>query len=145
MQETQTWSLGQEDPLIQMDKGWPVHIFSRKCSLNELLLLLEIYHIPQVCCCCCLVTTAMSDSVQPHELQPVRLLCPWDSLGNSSGVGCHALFQGILPTQELNQGLLHCRWILYQLSYQGTPNCLLSRSYKPSAYLIWEFIVLMYL
>ena len=26
--------------------------------------------------------------------------------------------QGIIPTQGLNQGLLHCRWILYQLSYQ---------------------------
>ena len=32
-----------------------------------------------------------------------------------------ALLQGILPTQESNQGLLHCRQILYQLSYQGSP------------------------
>ena len=30
--------------------------------------------------------------------------------------------QGIFPTQELNRGLLHCRRILYQLSYQGSPN-----------------------
>ena len=29
------------------------------------------------------------------------------------------LLQGIFPTQESNWGLLHCRWILYQLSYQG--------------------------
>ena len=29
--------------------------------------------------------------------------------------------RGIFPTQELNRGLLHCRWILYQLSYQGSP------------------------
>ena len=29
--------------------------------------------------------------------------------------------QGIFPTQESNRGLLHCRWILYQLSYQGSP------------------------
>ena len=35
------------------------------------------------------------------------------------GVGSHSLLQGIFPTQELNQGVLHCRWILYQLSYQG--------------------------
>ena len=34
------------------------------------------------------------------------------------GVGSLSLLQGIFPTQELNQGLLHCRWILYQLSYQ---------------------------
>ena len=31
------------------------------------------------------------------------------------------IFQGIFLTQELNRGLLHCRWILYQLSYQGSP------------------------
>jgi len=38
-----------------------------------------------------------------------------------TGVGCHALLQGIFPTQKLNQGLLPCRWILYQLSFQGSP------------------------
>jgi len=32
-------------------------------------------------------------------------------------VSCHALLQGIFPTQRSNQGLLHCRWILYKLSY----------------------------
>ena len=35
------------------------------------------------------------------------------------GVGSLSLLQWIFPTQELNLGLLHCRWILYQLSYQG--------------------------
>ena len=35
-------------------------------------------------------------------------------------VGGLSLLQGIFPTQELNQGLLHCRRILYQLSYQGS-------------------------
>ena len=34
-----------------------------------------------------------------------------------TGVGSLSLLQGIFPTQELNHGLLHCRWILYQLSY----------------------------
>ena len=41
-----------------------------------------------------------------------------DSPGKNTGVGCHALLQGIFPTQELNQGPLLCRQILYQLSYQ---------------------------
>ena len=45
-----------------------------------------------------------------------------DSPGKNTGVGCHALLQGIVPTQESNWGLLHCRWILYQLSYQGSPS-----------------------
>ena len=35
--------------------------------------------------------------------------------------GSLSFLQGIFLTQELNQGLLHCRWILYQLSYQGSP------------------------
>ena len=39
----------------------------------------------------------------------------------NTGVGSLSLFQGIFPTQESNQGLLHCRWIPYQLSYQGSP------------------------
>ena len=57
----------------------------------------------------------------PHGLQPARLLCPWGSPGKSTGVGCHALLQGIFPTQGLNPGLPHCRWILYHLSHQGSP------------------------
>ena len=40
----------------------------------------------------------------------------------NTGVGSLFLLQGIFPTQELNQSLLHCRWILYQLSYQRSPN-----------------------
>ena len=39
-----------------------------------------------------------------------------DSLGKNTGVGCHALLQGIFPTQGSNSGLPHCRWILYRLS-----------------------------
>ena len=39
----------------------------------------------------------------------------------NTGVGSLAFLQWIFPTQELNQGLLHCRWILHQLSYQEKP------------------------
>ena len=35
-------------------------------------------------------------------------------------MGSLSLLQGIFPTQESNWGLLHCRWILYQLSSQGS-------------------------
>ena len=37
----------------------------------------------------------------------------------NTGVGSLSLLQEIFLTLELNWGLLHCRWILYQLSYQG--------------------------
>ena len=40
---------------------------------------------------------------------------------NKAGVAILTLLQGIFPTQGLNPGLLHCRWILYQVSYQGRP------------------------
>ena len=36
----------------------------------------------------------------------------------NTGVGSLSLLQRIFPTQELNWGLLHCRWILYQLTYE---------------------------
>ena len=45
---------------------------------------------------------------------------PWSSPGQNTGVGSHSLLQEIFPTQESNPGLLHCRWILYQLSHQGS-------------------------
>ena len=48
----------------------------------------------------------MSDSLQLQGLGPTRLLCPWDSPGKNTRVGCHFLLQGIFPTQGLNQHLL---------------------------------------
>ena len=42
----------------------------------------------------------------------------WYSPGQNNGVGIHFLLQRILPTQGLNPGLPHCRWILYQLSHK---------------------------
>ena len=39
----------------------------------------------------------------------------------NTGVSSLSFLQGIFPTQKLNQDLLHCRQILYQLSYQGSP------------------------
>ena len=53
-----------------------------------------------------------------------QLLCPWDSPGKSTRVGCHPLLQRILPTQESNPGLLHCKQILNQLSHQRSPRIL---------------------
>ena len=46
---------------------------------------------------------------------------PWNSPGQNNGVGSLSFLQGIFPTQKSNWGLLHCRQILYQLSYQRSP------------------------
>ena len=64
--------------------------------------------------------SVVSDFFRLH-LQPTRLLCPRDSLGKNTGVGCHFLLQGILPTQGSNSSLLLGRRILYHPSHQGSP------------------------
>ena len=61
---------------------------------------------------------SVSDSLQPHGL-----FSPWNSPDQNTGVGSLSLLQGFFPTQGLNPGLLHCRQILYQLSYQGSSMC----------------------
>ena len=55
----------------------------------------------------CQDTSVMIDSVSCYGLQPARFLCPWDSPGKNTGVGCHALLQRIFPTQGSNSCLLH--------------------------------------
>ena len=49
------------------------------------------------------------------------IVSPWDCAGQNTGVGGLSFLQGIFPTQGLNPGLLHCKWILYQLSHKGSP------------------------
>ena len=72
----------------------------------------------------------MSDSATPWTIQPVKFSRPVCSL---------SLLQGIFPTQRLNPGLTHCRWILSQLNHNGSsriPECVASypfssRSFQP--------------
>ena len=52
------------------------------------------------------VCSVVSDSLQPHGLQPTRLLCSWDCPGKNTGVCCHFLLQGICPTKGSNPHLL---------------------------------------
>ena len=59
------------------------------------------------CACACSAASVASNSLQLYGLQPTRLLCPWDSPGKNTGVGCHALLQGTFPTQRLNPRLLY--------------------------------------
>ena len=83
----------------------------------------------------------VSNSLWPHGLQPIRLLCPWDFPGKNTGVDSYFLLQGIFLTQGsnllsctgffttvepgkqllLNPALPHGRQILYPLSHQGSP------------------------
>ena len=71
---------------------------------------------------CLLVCSVMSDSLQPHRLEPTRLLCPWNSPGKNTGVGCHFLLQRIFLTQGSNPSLLHWQVDSLLLSHQGSPS-----------------------
>ena len=62
-----------------------------------------------------------SHSVVSNSLQPHGLYSPWISPGQNTGVGSHFFFWVIFPSQGSNPDLPHCRWILYQLSHQGSP------------------------
>ena len=57
--------------------------------------------------------SVVSDSLRPHGLWTAWLLCPWNSPGKNTGVGCHSLLQRIFQTQGSNSGLLHCRQIFF--------------------------------
>ena len=57
------------------------------------------------------------DQTQVFALQVNSLPAEPQGKPKKTGVGSPSLLQWIFPTQESNWGLLHCRWILYQLSY----------------------------
>ena len=62
--------------------------------------------------------------LQPHGLYLTRILCPWDSSGKNIGVGGHFPSPWHLPNPGIEIASLcplHCRWILYHFSHQGSP------------------------
>ena len=67
------------------------------------------------------ISESESCSVMLYSLLPHGLYSPWNSPGQNIGVGSLSILQGIFPTQGSNPGLLHCGWILYQLSHTGIP------------------------
>ena len=69
-------------------------------------------------CCYCFSCSVITD---PHELQPTRLLCPWDFPGKNTGVGCNFLLQGIFLTQGSNLSLLHWQAGSLPLSQLASP------------------------
>ena len=73
-----------------------------------------------------LVSQSCPTLSDPMDCSPpgyMEFLCPWNSPGKNTGVGCHSLLQGIFPTQGSNLGLLHCRQIIYCLSPRKAQMC----------------------
>ena len=84
-----TWEFLGEDIIFQISFALPWH--SSVC----------------VCVCVHAQSLCVSDSSQPHGLQPAIFLCPWDSPGKNTGVRSHFLLQRIFPTQGSNTRLMH--------------------------------------
>ena len=72
-------------------------------------------------CVLCLVTQSCLTLCDPMDCSLPGSSVHRDSPGKNTEMGCYALLQGIFPTQGLNPGLLHCRWILYHLNHQESP------------------------
>ena len=75
---------------------------------------------------CCVRAQSCPTLCDPHALEPARLLCPWDSSGKSTGVGCHALLQKIFLTQGSNLHflcLLHWQGGSLRLAPLRRPSC----------------------
>ena len=71
-------------------------------------------------------------------LWPPRLLCPWDSLSENTGMGSHSLLQGIFPAQGSNPCFLHCRQILYHLKSPGKPQRRYTQGYNFRYATVWD-------
>ena len=69
----------------------------------------------------CLVARSRLTLCDPMDCSPPGSCVLGNSPGKTTGVGCHALLWGIIPTQGSNLGLLHCRWILYHMSHRRSP------------------------
>ena len=137
MQETWVWPLGWEDPLeegmathssilvwrIPIDRGaWQATVHGVTKSQTRLRDWTELnrgkHSLSSVVAQLCPTLCNSMDCCLPGSS------VYGDSPGKNTGMGSHSLLQGIVPTQGLNPGLLHCRWNLYHLSHQGSPRIL---------------------
>ena len=87
--------------------------------------------VVSVCQCKSEVKWSESRSVVSDSLRPRGLHSSWNSPGQNTGVGSLSFLHGIFPIQGSIPGLLHCRQILYQLTYEG------SSQYKRLAFNPW--------
>ena len=96
-------------------------ILQRTSSRTSSLFLPPVCHLHPVLC---LVAQSCPTLCDPVDCSPPGSSVYRDSPGKNTGIGFHALLQEIFLTQGSNPSLLsllHCRQILYQLSYQGSP------------------------
>ena len=106
-------------PYLNLGMSW-VHLQSHVLHVNSQhwpsascgrRLPLPLVH-PQGAYGAVLSRSVMSHSLRPHGLSQASASVHGDSPGKDTGVGCHALLQGISPPQGSDLGFLHCRQTL---------------------------------
>ena len=89
----------------------------RKIKLTGIFHSAKDKRVEKLCCAAlCLVAQSCPTLCNLMDCNPSGSSAHGDS-PSKTGVGYHALFQGIFPTQGLDPGLPHCRWILYHLNH----------------------------
>ena len=101
------WIFGRIGQILRLSN-------SKNSSISSVL-----YLVAQLCPTLC----------NPMDYSPPGSSVHGDSPGKNTGVGCHALLQGIFPAQGSKSGSSHCRQILYHLSHQGSPRILERTAY----------------
>ena len=106
------------------------HLIWCRCKGDKIVAIIHLCFLHQEICTAmvtivlCLVIQSCPTLHSPMDYSLPGFSVCGDSPGKNTGVGCHALLQGIFPTQGLNPSLPHCMQILYRLSYQGSPRML---------------------
>ena len=109
----------------QWERGHDIFLKGDSSRLSKHLRIIYISYESESC------------SIVSNSLWPLGLYSPRNSLGQNTGVGSLSLLQVIFSNQGLNPGLLHCRWILYQLSSKGNPRILEWVAYPFSSRSSW--------
>ena len=108
--------------------------FRNKSGLQSIFSSCRVCPINSACCALLrLVAQSCLTLLDPMDCSPPGSSVHGDSAGKNTRVGCHVLHQGIFPMQGSNPGLPHCRRILYQLSYQGSPRLSIPKSRRAKA------------
>ena len=107
---TTQYTKSQENVTHSLGKRLSTHANS---EMTQMLKLSDTDHKVTITNALCLVAQSCLTLCDPMEHSPPGSSVHGVSPGKNTGVGCHALLQGIFPTQGLNPDLWHCRQILY--------------------------------
>ena len=114
-------------PLLLLPSIFPsIRVFSNELALHirwpkYWSFSLSVSSSSECCAVLCLVAQSCPTLCDPMDCSPPGSSVHGNFPGKNTGVGGHVVLQGIFPTQGSNQGLQHCRPILYCLSHQGSP------------------------